>query len=62
MLPASSAVLGMKLGDHVSKGSIGKSSIMGLSAFDLESQRESQENLPEMPSEGQKISDGTPTD
>lgn len=45
--PASSAILGMQLGDHARKNSDGKSSIMGLSALGLESHRTSQDNLPE---------------
>ncbi len=46
--PASSVVLGMKLGDHARKNSDGKSSMMGLSALGLESHCESLENLPEL--------------
>ena len=40
-LPASVALLGMKLGDHARKNSDGKSSMMGLSALGLESHRDS---------------------
>ena len=47
-IPASSVVLGMKLGEHVRKNSDGRSSMMGLSALGLESHRESLENLPEL--------------
>ena len=44
-IPTSSAILGMKLGDHhVRKNSDGKSSMMGLSALGLESHRESCDN------------------
>jgi len=57
LLPASSAILGMKLGDQVCRSSAGRSSMMGLSAFGLESHRESQENLPELPSEEHLIGD-----
>ena len=56
-IPAcSSVVLGMKLGDHLRKNSDGKSSMMGFSAFGLESHRESLENLPELVEE-EKIID-----
>mmetsp|Transcript_8838 Transcript_8838/g.12101 ORF Transcript_8838/g.12101 Transcript_8838/m.12101 type:complete len:112 (+) Transcript_8838:2664-2999(+) len=40
-IPASMAVLGMRLGEHGRKNSDGKSSMMGLSALGLESHRES---------------------
>ena len=57
--PASSVVLGMKLGDHVRKNSDGKSSMMGLSALGLESHRESLENLPELVVEEEQMIEST---
>ena len=57
--PASSVVLGMKLGDHARKNSDGKSSMMGLSALGLESHRESLENLPELVVEEEQMIEST---
>ena len=56
VLPASVAVLGMKLGNHQRKDSESKSSVMGLSALGLESHRESVDpnNLLEDVAEGEE--------